>query len=623
MAFDYGSIDLGLKNPFKKEGLIHAIRGLIVSGAGIYLLVVAAANVKSNGVVGWIFVLFGLALLASGIRATSYGLIAMLRYFVGRNHPTSLATNQSRSESSTAKEEAAYVAYSRQGLIEMLVGRKNATFVEPDGLLARLVHSLFPRLTFMPYPIRNLAQRLFGAWVKTIVAIIAYGFVAFVSLAGFAGQIGEYLFPAYSFVLALYLLNVWRNTGKGLQRNAEKSIRSLGSGELVKTIASAILLPVVIGVVLQLMLSYTGMSIKQLDRILAYLPNFHATYYLIGVAVGGVVTSTVLTLMLRKRIACADPKVEVSELRENWQESVHPNEIFINLDNLVMANRRYKEVPNRVYQELEPRLEEQVEGKGTFFGEMIQEIQPKFKAMDLGKGFNLTRLMSVISGNILFVISAMFTLWLAYAAVDTYSFINQVGFDRFFHRAPAARIAAFSDYAGVVIHLALVIAFIRAFAHIFANAGHLFFAEMQFESHLIYVKVEGTFTESKISTGTGIHDSTRSENTLVRSSITPWVIVSRLVTSTFAATGMRNLEHPRLILEMHKSDDELRGIRDDVISFLKDRESIAAITSERDLANTSQIYNINEQSRSTSLHHKPTDEAAGYISKQDELKTDQ
>ncbi|WP_202862818.1 hypothetical protein [Microbulbifer sp. A4B17] len=149
----------------------------------------------------------------------------------------------------------------------------------------------------------------------------------------------------------------------------------------------------------------------------------------------------------------------------------------------------------------------------------------------------------------------------------------------------------------------------------------IFFAEMQFELLLVYFKCEGTFTESKISTGTGIHDSTRSENVLVRSSITPWVIVARVVSSTFAASGMKNLEYPRHILEMHKSERDLSEIRDDVISFLKDRESIASITSSRDLENTSNIYAINQQSRAMPMSEQgqlaQDENAAGYLRHED------
>src|SRR5690606_16956540 len=117
------------------------------------------------------------------------------------------------------------------------------------------------------------------------------------------------------------------------------------------------------------------------------------------------------------------PVAEVSELRENWQESVHPNEIFINLDNLVMANRRYKEVPNRVYRELDPQLQEQVQGKGSFKGEMIQEIQPKVRELDLGPVFYKGRLASLLAGNTLHVVAVLLTLLLAYSVVSIYQFV--------------------------------------------------------------------------------------------------------------------------------------------------------------------------------------------------------
>ena len=159
---------------------------------------------------------------------------------------------------------------------------------------------------------------------------------------------------------------------------------------------------------------------------------------------------------------------------------------------------------------------------------------------------------------------------------------------------------------------------IKSFARLLTTTAHLFFAEIQFESLLVYFKCEGTFTESKISTGTGIHDSTRSENTLVRSSITPWIIVS----TTFAATGIKNLEHPRHILEMHKDETQLKDIKDDVVSFLKDRESIASITSQRDLGNASQIHQLNQQTRAipTETYLVNTDqEAASYLRQEEDF----
>ncbi|KTG29791.1 hypothetical protein AWR38_26170 [Idiomarina sp. WRN-38] len=626
MAFDYGSIDLGLKNPFKTEGLVTALRGGIQLVAAVFLLVSAAGSVKEDALTGWVLAIFGVLLLIAGIKVISGGIMAMLRYFVGRNHPTSLARNFSKSERSTSQEEMPYVGYTDRGLEEMLMGRKNATFVEPKGLLARIAHTVFPKLLFMPYPVRNMAQRLLGAWVRTITAMIAFGFAAFVSLAGFAGEAGELAFPVYTVLLTLYLIQVWRKAGTSISRNAEQSIDSMGAGALAKTVVFSLLLPVVVGLVFSWWMSSESVTASEVEVWFSALPSFHAGLYLTGIALGALISTAISVLLLKKRLAKANPVSEVSELRENWQESVHPKEIFINLDNLVMANRRYKEVPNRVYRELNPSLQEQVDGKGAFNGEMIQEIQPKVKDMELGASFGQFRFISLLLGNLLFVGGIIATFLLAYEVTEVAAFLRGIDYQV----NTSAELLAFATVAVGAIHVFLIGYLLKAFAHLLANVAHLFFAEIQFESLLIYFKCEGTFTESKISTGTGIHDSTRSENTLVRSSITPWVIVSRLVTTTFAATGMRNLEHPRHILEMHRADAELESIRNDVIDFLKDRESIASLTSKRDLGNASQIHQLNEQTRAIPGSQERLDEkqqtsdeeAAGYLRQEEDLNND-
>lgn len=622
MAFDYGSIDLGLKNPFKAEGYITAIRGLIQSGLGIFLLVLAAGKVKEDAASGWILMLFGVVTLGLGIKSLSAGIYATLRYFVGRNHPTSLALNFSKSESSTAAEEKSYVAYTAKELEEMLVGRKNTTFVEPQGFLARLLHSLLPKLLFMPYPIRNMAQRLFGAWISTLVALCAYGLVAFISLAGFAGSVGELIFPLYSALLMVYMLLTWRAAGKAISRKAETNIESLGSGALVKIISMSLILPAVIGISTSWLINQIRLSPEDISYWLEIIPGFYVGAYLIGILAVAALCSSVLLIMLKQRLNAITSNAEVSELRENWQESVHPNEIFINLDNLVMANRRYKEVPNRVYRELDPKLQEQVDGKGGFKGEMIQEVQPKVKPLELGSMFSKTRLIALITGNSLYVIASILSVFFAFSLIDIYQ--QGMALSGALKNITTNQIQTMLDIIVVSLHLFVTGLLIRSFAGLLSNTAHLFFAEMQFESMLIYFKCEGTFTESKISTGTGIHDSTRSENVLVRSSITPWIIVSRIVSTTFASTGMRNLEFPRYILEMHKDEQELQDIKQDVINFLKDRESIATITSERDLGNASQIHQLNQQTRAIPTQQRLShdDEAAGFLEKQAEIETE-
>ena len=413
MAFDYGSIDLGLKNPFKREGRAIALRGGIQTIVGFILLFLAAGQVKTDPVKGWVLVVTGALILVGGIKALTGGVLALLRFFVGRNHPTSLSYNFSKSESSSAQQEKNEVAYSASTLEEMLVGRKNSTFLEPTGILARVLHSIFPKLLYMPYPIRNKAQKLFGVWISTLTVLFSYAIVAFICLSGFAGEIGEKLFPTYSVVALIYLLFVWRAASAGIPRKAQNNVESLGGGNIAKTIVLSIILPLIVGLTLTLAFeSLHEQSNRSINEAMSVfgalsqaLPNFSPLLYIIGIIVLGAVCSSVLVIMLRHRSSIANPVTEVSELRENWQESVHPKEIFINLDNLVMANRRYKEVPNRIYRELEPVLDEQVDGKGAFRGEMIQEVQPTVRAVDLGGRFESFRNISLQLTNWLLVIA--------------------------------------------------------------------------------------------------------------------------------------------------------------------------------------------------------------------------
>jgi hypothetical protein len=130
-----------------------------------------------------------------------------------------------------------------------------------------------------------------------------------------------------------------------------------------------------------------------------------------------------------------------------------------------------------------------------------------------------------------------------------------------------------------------------------AHTSTLYVSEIEFESDLIVFQATGTFSESRLATGMSIYDSTRSENTIVRSSLTPWLIVSRLHTSTLAVSGSANLEQPRLILGMSENAALSRDLVADARAFLKDRQIMASVASESDLQAAANIYQMNERTR--------------------------
>lgn len=120
---------------------------------------------------------------------------------------------------------------------------------------------------------------------------------------------------------------------------------------------------------------------------------------------------------------------------------------------------------------------------------------------------------------------------------------------------------------------------------------------MHFKSHLVYLHGEGTYTDSKISVGMAFTDSNRSENTIVRTSFTPWIIASDILTSTFAGVGARSFDQPRYILNMRNADEFLDHIVNGLRSHLGGRKIIAEPNTE-DLNTISNFYSVNQISPS-------------------------
>ncbi|TQV81436.1 hypothetical protein [Aliikangiella coralliicola] len=559
MAFEYGSDTLGIKNPFKFEGLVLTLRGLIVTVLGVVALL-AVKDLVADGAkeAGWLSLAIGVLLLGNGVVAAGRGLFKMMRFFVGRGVPASLARNISKSEAHTREN---YIAYRDKELEQMLMGRKNLTFVEPIGWLARLIHTLMPRLLFMPYPIRTAAQQLSSGLLYTLLAFLCYGLAWFSGSTGLTEISNTPVLDWLSIVLAVFLFLIWASRRSPLKRIVQVSVSGAGSKGVILMVVFSILAPVG--------LSYFHHNVNNLPEL-----PLSAGTYIATMSALGLVAAAYGLILTYCRASKADPKTQVSEFRNNWQESIHPQEIFINFENIVMANRRYKEIPNRVYRDFDANLIEQGSNdKGKFSGEMIQETQPVFKEVPGTPFFKTLRLSGTLIGEILLVVAAV----LFYQAIEP---VTQV------KSAPLAAVDA------LVFPM-----LIWVFGRIISNTAHIFWAEMHFESLIVFFQCQGTYAESKLSTGTSIHDSTRSENVVVRSSLTPWIVTSRIVTSCFAESGSNNLEFYRRILEMHKADDDLDKITGEMREFLGDRQTIASVN-DKDLASASDIFQVNQETRS-------------------------
>ena len=565
MAYEYGSIDLGIRNPFRIEGAIRTIAGMIIAGLGLVALLSVQGLVSDGDTArGWLSLALGVLLLARGLADIGIGAFQMLRFFVGRAVPTSLAKNMAKSEAGRQEPE---VAYSTQQIEQMLQGRKNLTFEEPGDWFARLVHSLFSRLLFLPYAYRNLALDIGRALVQTLIAFLCFGLAWFSGSTGLTTINDTPVLDWLALLLAAYLFWAWWSRRRAMQRRLAEKGGTVSTVRLTAWIAAAVLVPFT--------LAYVHANLFPLPEV--PLP---AGAYVLLITGLGIVTAAIAAVLVAARAQHATPTVEVSEHRNNWQESIHPQEIFINFENIVMANRRYKEVPNRIYRDFDAELvEEGSDGKGRFDGEMIQETQPEYRELPATPAFRMLRIGGTMLGHTLRVTAAVLL---------------------FFYVPDLAHVADADVNATVIagaLHPILVACILGLFGAMIANHTHAFWAEIQFQSLIVYFRCQGTYTESKLSTGAAIYDSTRSENVVVRSSITPWVIAARIATSTFGASGTRNLEFPRYILEMRRADDSLQAIIDDLRGFMSKREAIASINNEKDLAAAARIYQVNQQTR--------------------------
>ena len=107
-----------------------------------------------------------------------------------------------------------------------------------------------------------------------------------------------------------------------------------------------------------------------------------------------------------------------------------------------------------------------------------------------------------------------------------------------------------------------------AFGRTIVNVVHSFWCEVQFDSVIVFFQCSGTYSESKISIGMAIHDTASSENYMVRSRLTPMLIVVKAVTSTFVGRGSRSFDNSRYLLEFDRAPGELESILGEFREFL-------------------------------------------------------
>jgi hypothetical protein len=560
MAYEYGSQQIEIRNPFRLEGVALVVRAVVLIALALYLML-QVKDVVATGAraLGWIQMGGGILLLGFGLAAAYQGLFRLFRFYVGRGVPADLASAVSAEVSvmpgaPTGGTTGFRGLYGLKTLADMLLSRKNPTFVEPEGWLPRLLHSVVHNLIFLPWPLRNDAVSLFIAVANGLVLVVLLGLAWFSGVTGLTPVTSTPVMDWLVALVTIALLFIWLREAMRDRRSSARSLVKYSPFRMALWAAIAILLPV-------------GLSALNAAQPLPPVPLspypwFFAT--LVGTAV-----AFAFALVLATRRAPKDPPpTNVAEYRQHWQESVHPMDIFRAVE-MTLAKHRFQDIPNRVYENDVPQLLAQgSQNKGEFAGRTLQEIQPRPVADHVADP--LVR-AGVVAGQLLLLVSGV-CLFYAFLTLDT---------------------AAPAEHAGIGIATLLF----WILGAVVARSAHLYLSEIEFESDLIAVAITGTFSESKLATGMSIYDSTRSENLVVRCSLSPWVLVSRVHSSILAESGGRNLEQTRYVLGLERNEPLNRELVEDVQGFLRDRQIMAGIQSEGDVQAASTIYQMNERTR--------------------------
>ncbi|HDM8068991.1 hypothetical protein LCS78_11285 [Vibrio harveyi] len=615
MSYEFGNDGIGIKNPFRTEGVFKIIRGVITLAVGAFILLNAPEMSKINQYMVWTTLTIAFLVLSIGLVALSKGFMQVVRFYVGRNAPTSLAYDYA--DLSREREDCLYTS---ETLEQMLMNRTNTTFNEPKSVIELILHSIFPKLIFAAIPVRNIVQNVIFAVIQSCVALISLSLTYFVLSTNILPIESSFALKLYSLFIVIYLLKVWFVAGRNINKKSVANISKISTFDLVKTVVFSVSLPILLSVILNnipdnliqtvnLIFSLNESDVSYYDNLEALLAGIVSEINFVPMLFAMISISllvVIYTLLMFAFNSNVDyPKTETSESRETWEQNIHPKEIFINLDQVVMANRKYKNIPNRSYIKFNPLLNEQSGGKGSYRGKFLQETQPVVVEKTLSASHKLTRLFGTVSSQLTLLLSTVF-IYLAYTNLSDVA-------NGFLNLNSLSNRSAFE--LGVLVieqcDYILITLILFTFGRLLSNHSHIYWAEVKFKSKLLFLNCEGTYTESRLTIGKGVYDSAQSENIIVKTANTSICIATEIITTTFAGVGSQNLEMPRYIIDMQAASVDMNSILSELKENLNSRTKITTFDNHSDLEAVNTFNQIN------SLQNKPSQSASAEHSLQD------
>lgn len=544
-------------NPLRKEGFLRAISGGVIALLGLVcLLHVPLLPESVRQTEGLLNLVFGIMILALGLAAATRGLMSALRFDKIRFLPSDLAVPSGGRYNPS-------IVYNAEEIRSLLLLHRIPQLPIPGTLIGRVLSAVCPDLVFLipetTYAIRRMMEAASGA----LVGLLCFGLGWFCLEVGIAPQPRmSYLHWLAVGVLA-YQLAQWLGPGKAPAPRSMSAAPS--SSRIAMMFGIAASLPVLLIVLPPPWVQWdTQLPIDGLFPLAAGLA-------MVCVGLG--------ILLVRARTeGQSSPSYVASQSSRQWQQALHPAELFIYFRERIMGCfsptglQRY-----RLY--TGDNLD--VTKKNASFDETnLAETEPEIVSWDSSSFLHNRKMLASLVGYGLTVAAAL---------------VLVMGLMEEGNLGAEAVIEDFGSFSLVL----------WIFGSRLADFSRLFWAEVHFESYLAYLKCEGTVAESRITAGNSIYDTLRSDNKLVRSSVTARMACARIVTATLAHSGKDPLNGPRYVLSMKADDPKLRVVEGEMQKFFETRSNVVGIASA-DVEAINTIQQANATAR-RELHVRETD----------------
>ncbi|MBK1640071.1 hypothetical protein CKO24_13585 [Rhodothalassium salexigens DSM 2132] len=479
-------------------------------------------------------------MLSIGFAAVGVAVMRLTRLYMGRSAPADLTD--------TTPPAA---------LADALRHRTNPHIGEPQGAVDRLIAAVFHRLQFIPEPLRYAALIAGHSALRVLAIALVTGLVYLIAssnLLPLSATEWNWFAALVALGQLLALIGWARSLGQ-----PTRTVRT-GPGALALSVVLALLAPAAI------------VWVSQNPTLTIPALPIDGLPWLIGLTVLAIAAPALVFAAVLVRAASADPQTDVSECAGQRQVTRQPLDLVFRFDQS-MLEFRLLEIPNRQYAAIDPHLQREGDGsRGSFTGLRLVETQPeplllREKPLLFGWILALTALATAVS------IAALAVLFIGARELS-----------------PAAWPEAGQAVLGFV---ALWVTGLGLF-----RAATLLRAEMWFRSKLVLLELQGTFQETRMVVGKGVHDSTMSENQMIRAELTERIWCAELLSSSFVGVTAASFRRPRHMLRLEMDDATLDAINRSLHEYEQGTQNVAGLQSQTDVETVQQFQALNAEALS-------------------------